>query len=187
MKERRVIIAAAVIALLSSCDKQSVQSIYDRQETTISNFVEAQLKADPDATVTYNGGSVRITLHDTMYKGVEGADSLRAGGTVSFYYAGYTLSGTSLSSANMFATNWKEAAESAGWALSDESQFHIETLSLDDDLIEGLRNGLVGVQNQDECIILFSGKYGFGAKKKGTVPPRSALAFHVWVNSFDNE
>ena len=184
MKKTLLILIAFALA---SCTKQSVQNIYDKQETTISNFVEAQLKADPDATVTYNEGAVRITLHDTMYKDVENADSLRSGGTVSFYYAGYVLSGTTLNASNMFATNRKEAAESAGWNLSDESQFHIETVSLDDNLVEGLKKGLLGVQNQDECIILFSGKYGFGNIKKGTVPARSALAYHVWVNSFDND
>ena len=187
MNAKRLILSVLALGILAACTKQSVQNIYDKQETTISNFVAAQLKADPEATVTYNSGTVRITLHDTMYKDVENADSLRAGGTVSFYYAGYVLSGTTLNSSNMFATNRKESAETAGWSLSDESQFHIETVSLNDDLIEGLKKGLEGVQNQDECIILFSGKYGFGAKKKGTIPARSALAYHVWVNSFDNE
>ena len=182
---KRICLILTILAI--GCTKQSIQSFYDKQETTISNFVDAQLKADPDATVTYNEGTVRITLHDTMYKDVENADSLRKGGTVSFYYAGYILSGSSLSSANMFATNHKETAESSGWELSDESQFNIETVSLDDDLVEGLKRGLEGVQNQDECIILFSGKYGFGNRRKGTIPPRSALAYHVWVNSFVNE
>jgi len=187
MKPSTLILTGCLLAGFAACTKQAEQSTYDRQETTIANFVAAQLKADENATVTYNNGSVRITLNDILYKDQEAADSLRDGGTVSFYYAGYTLSGTSLNASNMFATNRLESATAAGWSLSDESQFHIETMVLDDEMLPGLRNGLAGVQNEDECIILFSGKYGFGNKTPGTIPARSALAFHVWVKNFDNE
>ena len=187
MNKSTRILTVCLFVGAAACTKQAEQNTYDRQETTISNFVAAQLKADPNATVTYNNGSVRITLNDVLYKDQEAADSLRDGGTVSFYYAGYTLSGTSLSPSNLFATNRKESATAAGWTLSDEDQFHIETMVLDDEMLPGLRSGLAGVQNEDECIILFSGKYGFGNKTPGTIPARSALAFHVWVKSLDND
>lgn len=188
MKKSTLILIGVLVlfAGMAACSKSAEQT-YDRQETTIDNFVTAQLKADTNATVHYNNGSVRITLHDTLYKKQPATDSLRDGGTISFYYAGYTVSGTSLSNNNLFATNKKEAATLAGWKLTDTTQFHIETIPLDDGMLSGLRNGLAGVRNEDECIILFSGKHGYGNKTRGTIPARSALAFHVWVKSFDNE
>ena len=57
----------------------------------------------------------------------------------------------------------------------------------EDELVEGLRNGLRGVRGGEECYILFSGKYGFGKKAFGTIPANSALAYHVWVESVSND
>ena len=188
MKKHTCLFAALLAGgLVLGCTKESIQATYDKQETNIASFVESQLKADTTATVTYNGGSVRVVLHDTLRREGLMADSLRAGGTVSFYYAGYVLSKASVSRDGLFATNHKATADAAGWSLSDTTAFLIETLTLDDDLIPGLRSGLEGVQNQDECYILFSGKYGFGARNQGTIPARSALVYHIWVNSISNE
>ena len=126
-------------------------------------------------------------MHDTLTREGLLADTLHTGGTVSFYYAGYTLTSASVSSSNLFATNHKKTADAAGWQLSDTTAFHIRTLTLDDQLLEGLRRGLEGVRNQDECYILFSGKYGYGSKAQGTIPARSALVYHIWVNSISND
>lgn len=185
--KRGIIIAAAAAALLAGCMKQAVQSTYDKQETTISSFVDNIFKSDTTATVTYNHGTVRVTLHDTLSREGALADSLRFGGTVSFYYAGYVLSGSSVSSSNMFATNRAQSASDAGWAVSDSTIFEIATIPVDDSLIPGLRYGLEGVQGQDECYILFSGEYGWGRSAQGTIPAKSALAYHIWVNSIDND
>lgn len=182
------LLAAALLAGLAlGCTKQSVQQAYDKQETYISSFVEAQRKADTTATVTYKDGSVRIVLHDTLSREGLLADTLSQGGTVSFHYAGYTLTGNTFSKSNLFATNHKETADAAGWKLTDTTAFHIETLTLDDRLLTGLRNGLEGVRGQDECYILFSGKYAYGSRMQGTIPARSALVYHIWVNSISNE
>ena len=61
------------------------------------------------------------------------------------------------------------------------------TLTLDDRLLDGLQRGLEGVRGQDECYILFSGKYAYGSRVQGTIPARSALVYHVWVNSISND
>ena len=174
-------------ALASACNKQSVQSTYDKQETNIANFVAAQCKADETATVTYKDGVVRVTLHDDLPREGLLADTLRMGGTVSFHYAGYTLTSASISASNLFATNHKATADAAGWRLTDTTAFHIQTLTLDDKLLDGLQKGLEGVRNQDECYILFSGKYGYGSHVQGTIPARSALVYHVWVSSISND
>ena len=188
MKKSTYILMAALAAGMLACTKEQVQATYDKQETTIESFVDARLKADTTATVTYNNGSVRVVMHDTLSREGVLADSLRPGGIVSFYYAGYVLTSASVSSSSLFATNHKATAQASGWALTDTtSQFKICTLTLDDSLLPGLRNGLEGVQNQDECYILFSGEYGYGNEAVGTIPARSALVYHVWVNSITNE
>ena len=189
MKKSTRILASALLtaALVPACNKEAVQLAYDKQEANIASFVEAQLKADNTATVTYKDGTVRIVLHDTLHREGILADTLRNGGSVSFYYAGYTLSGSSVSNANLFATNHKKTADAAGWRLSDTTAFKIQTLTLDDNLLDGLQRGLEGVRNQDECFILFSGKYAYGSHIQGTIPARSALVYHVWVNSISND
>ena len=189
MKISTRILASVLLlaALVPACNKQSVQNTYDKQETNIDNFVTDQLKKDTTATVTYKDGAVRVVLHDTLQREGLLADTLRAGGTVSFYYAGYVLTNASVTAAKMFATNHKETADIAGWRINDTTAFNIQTLTLDDSLLEGLQLGLEGVRNQDECYILFTGKYGYGSNKQGTIPARSALVYHVWVNSISND
>ena len=190
-KSTRILIPALLLTLaagfLPACNKEAVQLAYDKQETNIASFVEAQLKADKTAKVTYKDGVVRVVLHDTLQREGLLADTLQTGGTVSFYYAGYVLMNASVSNANLFATNHKKTADAAGWRLSDTTAFHIRTLTLDDQLLEGLQRGLEGVRNQDECYILFSGKYAYGSKAQGTIPARSALVYHIWVNSISND
>ena len=182
-----VLLLAVFSGIFPACTKEAVQMAYDKQETNIANFVEAQLKADKTATVTYKDGVVRVVLHDTLHREGLMADTLRSGGTVSFYYAGYTLSGASVNSSNLFATNHRKTADAAGWRLSDTTAFNIQTITLDNHLLEGLQRGLEGVRNQDECYILFSGKYAFGSRKQGTIPARSALVYHIWVESISND
>ena len=168
--------------LFVACSEQATQAIFDKQETQIDNFVQATLKKEGTYAV-YNKGSVRVV----MEKGEETTDSLRTDGVVSFYYALYKLSGTSVSASNLISTNSAEVAGSS-WSLSDESAFEIETVKLDESgYVEGLRNGLVGVRGGQECYILFSGEYGFGDRILGTIPANSALVYHIWVNSISNE
>ena len=56
-----------------------------------------------------------------------------------------------------------------------------------DKLLEGLRNGLIGVRNGEQCKILFSGKYGFGDEEFGIIPTNSALAYEIWVEAVSND
>ena len=187
-RSTRILLAAVLFAGLAfGCNKQSEQLTYDKQQNTIASFVEAECKSDATATVTYKDGTVRIVLHDTLRREGLLADTLRAGGTVSFYYAGYILSGSTVNKNNLFATNHKATADAAGWAITDTTAFNIETLTLDDHLLEGLQRGLEGVRNQDECYILFSGKQAYGSRVQGTIPARSALVYRIWVSSISND
>ena len=177
-----------IIALLSivvwACTKQSLKTTYDKQATFIDNFVTAQMKADTTATLVQNGGAWRLTLKDTI---VTERDSLDYGGRVTMEYASYILTGASVSASNLVETSRKDIATSAGWVLSDTTVFAPVTLTLDKNLVEGLRLGLHGVQPQDECYVLFTGEYGYGNKENGTIPAKSALVYHLWIESIDNE
>ena len=174
--------AAAYIAaiLLSVSCSSSLQNLYDKQEEQIDKFVTA---SKPER-VEYNNGSIRMVLNEGT------GNELEKDGVVSFYYAGYVFTG-SVSASNLFATNRSETADASSWKpTSDEDSdaFAIETLKLDEaGLIDGLRNGLEGVKGGEECYILFSGKYGYGKRAQGTIPAKSALVYHVWVESISNE
>ena len=166
-------------AALLSCSKQSLQNTYDAQEKKIESFASAR---NGIATL-YKDGSVRVIMQEGHT-----ADSLLSSGAVTFYYAGYILNGTSVSARDMFATNRQVEAEAAGWDPQDEDAFSPVTVAMDsNDLIEGLRNGLLGVRGGEECYILFSGKHAYGKRALGTIPAKSALVYHVWVESMTNE
>lgn len=179
MKKTRLAIISAILIALTSCNKEA-ELLYTNQEAKIDSYINTLLGRNEEAEVVRNSGSNRvITKHG------EG-DALVPGGTISFYIAGYTFSG-SFSNNNLFYTNSETAATSANWKIT-EQDFNIKTMTLNqEDFIEGLYNGLIGVKGGEECEIIFSGKYGFKKKKNGTIPANSALLYKVWVESISNE
>ena len=181
MRRFTVIFLSLMTLLVASCNKKQLETTYDKQETNIQKIIESLKKANPEATVEYiKGSAVVTTVHG------EG-ESLAENGAVSFYYAGYVVSGASLANGNVFATNYETFAKSIRWNVTDSTVFNISTVKLgEDDLVEGLKNGLVGVKGGDECYVLFSGKHGFGNKKIGNIPASSALAYHLWIKSVSN-
>lgn len=189
MKKNTVILAATLAAfwLAGACNRESLKATYDKQATYIEGFVSAQMKADTNATLVRNGNAYRLTLHDTLDRLFGQRDSLTQGGRASVYYACFTLTGSTISSSNLVSTNIREIAESAGWSLSDTTRYKLDTLVLDNSLVKGLQEGLEGVQQYDECIVLFTGESGFGNRQRGTIPARSALAYQFWIENIDNE
>lgn len=184
MKRSSIIVLAL---LLVACAKESLQTTYDKQTSNIESFITASMNRDPHATLVRNDGAYRLNFHDTLDATLHRTDSLAWGGKVALYYVCYVMTGTSLSNSNMVATNYKKMADQAGWKLTDESQYKLDTLTLDKSLLPGLAAGLVGVQPQDEGYILFTGKYGYGGSQKGTIPARSALAYYFWIENISNE
>jgi FKBP-type peptidyl-prolyl cis-trans isomerase len=55
------------------------------------------------------------------------------------------------------------------------------------ELLEGIRNGLAGVQSGEECEILFTAKYGYGNRTFGIIPVNSALHYRIWVVGVSND
>lgn len=172
-----VLVAAA---LVSGCTKQSLENTYNNQESKIDTYINSLLAKDENLRVVHNSGAHRVVL-------VEGeGDELTSRGSVAFYYAGYVFT-NGLSASNLFFTNDQATAESANWKVTG-ADFSVKVEDMADaELLKGLRNGLVGVKGGEECVIVFSGKYGFGKKAVGTIPANSALAYHVWVESVNND
>ena len=182
MKKLTRIVLASLCILSTSCGSNKMETTYDKQESNIQAIVSSLTNDNKDATTEYLNGSVRVTVAHG-----EG-ESLREDGAVSFYYAGFYISSSKISNSNLFATNYDTFASSARWAITDSSAFDIKTVSLaKDDIVEGLRNGIIGVKGGDECYVLFSGKHGFGKKKIGNIPARAALAYHLWIKSVTND
>lgn len=141
-------------------------------------------KIDTSWTDTLNvvrsGGANRLVLKEG-----EG-EELERDGFVSFYYAGYKFTG-SFSSGNLFVTNHQATAEQSGWNLTDADYQIYEINLADAKLVQGLKDGLLGVKAGEECEILFSGKYGFGDEKFGIIPANSALLYKIWVVGVAND
>lgn len=181
------ILAAALFCLaMASCVKEQLEVTYNKQETQIDSYISKNttVKNEEGGTdtlrVVRNGGSNRLVT-------VEGTgEELRADGHLGFYYAGYTFNG-SVSASNMFGTNHQATAEQAGWNLTDPDYVLMEINITEAELLDGLRNGLMGVKAGEECEIIFSGKYGFGNKAFGMIPAKSALLYKIWVVSVTNE
>ena len=151
MKNRFILISALIISCLAtSCVKEQLESVYNKQEDQIDQYLtRAMVTTDengqPDTLrVVRNEGSNRLVL-------VEGiGEELTKDGYVSFYYAGYTFNG-SVSSSNLFSTNRLESAMEVGWN-AEESEYTLYEINLKDaELIPGLRNGLEGVKAGEEC------------------------------------
>lgn len=175
-------IALLLALLMAACSKQALQTTFDKQTTNIEKILETLLKSDTTARLTQNEGTYRLILHDTLPKG---RDSLLEGGRVSLYYACYTLSSTTISTSNLVATNLKALATKAKWNITDTTVFKLDTLVLDNSLVEGLRLGLHGVQPGDEGYVLFNGKYGFGKNEYGMIPAQSALVYQIWIENIN--
>lgn len=178
-----ILLPACTLFLTLSCNKEAVKAMYTSQENNIEKYMTAQITSGKALYVVHRKGSNRLVI----VKGDTDSDSLKSSGAVAFHWAGYTISGSSISSAP-FGTNSRAVAELAGFDCSDEDLFNSETVVPDDcDLIAGLKNGLPGVLPGQECWIIFSGKYAFGGKACGTIPANAALAYHVWVESISND
>lgn len=180
-RNRNVIVLLAAAMSMFSCAKESVEKMYATQETNIESIIGTMLSGENPGVLVSNKGSQRVIMTEGEGEGLTG------NGTVTFRYAGYVITSTSISASNLFATNHEETANAAGWSLDGEGLFEPLTVKLSEaGFVKGLVNGMEGVRSGEECMILFSGKYGFGKHDLGTIPANSALAYHIWVENVSN-
>ena len=167
MKNVRYIAAACAALLIAgtSCSKKALDTVYSSQEKNIASLVSTLSGSDSTAKVEQLDGVTRITV-------VQG---------------GHYINSSSLNVSNLFFTNNASYADRLKWSVTDTTVFQPLSVDLQQgDLLEGLRKGLPGVRAGDECYLLFTGRYGFGKGRMGTVPVHAALAYHLWVQSVDN-
>ena len=204
--KNKIILLLILCMSAASCVKDKLEETYSRQETQIDTYLtrnrvvkrdSIQIIITPNADdptkndttkvkvewedtldVVYNNGAARLIK--TEGTGPE----LTENGAVSFYYAGYIFSS---SPSTLFATNHRETAEGAKFELTDADYELIEADMTKARMIDGLRNGLIGVRSGEECEIVFSGKHGFGDEIFGTIPVNSALLYKIWVVGISNE
>ena len=202
----RIIMLAALCLIAGSCMKDKLETTYSRQETQIDAYITKNMVVKRDSTrmdVTPNAEDP--TKNDTTYVKVQWEDTLNVEynkgaarlikkegtgerlsekGAVSFHYAGYVF--TSQPS-TLFATNDEQTAKGSKFELTDAEYGLFEADMTNVHLVEGLRNGLLGVRTGEECEILFSGKYAFGNEIFGTIPVNSALLYKIWDITVSNE
>ena len=203
-------ISVLTILLAPACTPESLRNLITTQETRIETIVNAQRASDESYSVVVNEGTTRLIV--VPGEGEELTDDK----LVSFYYAGYVLTGNSLPVAStLFATNNQDVAQAARWTLTTDEEdedasgedaeddpsgdpaetevsvpsiYEIYTVKLSEaGFVKGLYNGMVGVRGGEECWIFFSAVNGFGSKKTGTIPANSALAYHIWVHSVQSD
>lgn len=202
----KILILLVICLATGSCVKEKLETFYSKQDTQIDAYMtkarvvkrdSIKLEITPNADdptkndttkvkvewedsldVIYNKGAVRLVKTEGT------GPALEEGGAVSFYYAGYVFTSNPSS---LFATNHQETAAGAGFTLTDDEYQIFEADMRSTRLLEGVRNGLIGVKSGEVCEIAFSGKYGFGDEVFGTIPVNSALLYKIWVIGVSNE
>lgn len=194
----KIMLGAFLCLCLGSCVKEKLEVTYKKQETQIDSYLSKNRTAKRDSTIINEDGTTRDTSWTDTLRIVYNAGSARlvkkegagegltAKGAVSFYYAGYIFKG-SISAANLFATNHQATAESSNFKLTDPDYSLFEVNMGDTEMLEGLRNGLIGVRSGEECEIVFSAKHGYGNKTFGIIPVNSALLYKIWVVGVSND
>ena len=172
----RIIMLAALCLIAGSCMKDKLETTYSKQETQIDTYIAKNMV--DTLNVEYNKGAARLIKKEGT------GDRLNEKGAVSFHYAGYVFT---TQPTTLFATNDEQTAKGANFNLTDAEYGLFEADMTDVRLVEGLRNGLLGVRTGEECEIIFSGKYGFGNEIFGTIPVNSALLYKIWDITVSNE
>ena len=199
IKKDTILLAIMLCFMGTSCIKEKLETIYQKQETQIDSYLAKNNTVKRDSIIINEDGTTRdTTVTDTLTiiynKGAarlikeEGTGPMLAeNGAVSFYYAGYIFKGGNISVSNLFATNHQETAEAANFNITDPDYSLFEVNMADTEMLEGLRNGLVGVRAGEVCEILFSAKYGYGNETFGIIPVNSALLYRIWVFGVSND
>lgn len=199
MKIKSIFFAIVLCLAASSCVKEKLETMYKKQESQIDSYLSKSNTARRDSTIVYEDGTTKDTtwtenLEIVYNKGTARlitkkgtGPQLSENGAVSFYYAGYIFKGSTPTPANLFATNHKTTAETSQFKVTDADYSLFEVNMAETEILEGLRNGLVGVRSGEECEILFTAKYGYGNRTFGIIPANSALLYRIWVVGVSND
>lgn len=167
---RELSIFFALCLLLASCANET-KLILIGQEEKIDKYLSSSFK---DSTVIRNNGAYKVVIEEDLSQPI-----LEYGDSLVFYYAGYIFDSRP---STLFDTNVEAVAKESSFALTDPNYSPKRVLFQKGELILGLEYGLANSKQGDHCVILFSGKYGFGAQKHYNIPRLSALAYEVWID-----
>ena len=199
MKINNIFFVIVLCLAASSCIKEKLETTYKKQESQIDSYLSKSNTAKRDSTIVYEDGTTKDTtwtenLEIVYNKGAARlitkkgtGPQLSKDGAVSFYYAGYVFKGSAPSPATLFATNHQTTAETSSFEVTDADYSLLEVNMAEAELLEGLRDGLVGVRSGEECEILFTAKYGYGNRTFGIIPANSALLYRIWVVGVSND
>ncbi len=164
---------AAALSLLAlfaliSCDKEDRENIYSSQDEEVEQYAK---RMEERYRTLFNNGAYRI-----VEKEGSGAP-LAKGDSLYFYYSAYTFSS---GAGSIYATNIKEVAERYS-LYTDGKPIRIEYGK--EQLLSGLQSGLEGVTKGENCIIVFSSRYGHGNQSVFNLPKLTSLYFEIKVDN----
>ena len=180
--------SVAILAAVAGCKSQSLEETYASLEESIDKYITSNFSDSSLYEVHRNKGSNRITVipSDSVAAGLDMSDTLKAEGRVVFDYAFYIFD-NSFPPRTMISSSLEDLATEGGIWTGDSTVFVPADVRLSgDELLEGLKNGLLGVYAGEECYIVFSAQYGFGTKAVNAIPKMTSLMYHIWVHSIEN-
>lgn len=193
-KITHILVSAFLVTASIGCATENRNLTYAKQEESIDKYISSNFSDESKYIISRCNGSNRITVipqpedpqDPQAASAASQTDTVRANSTVTFDYAAYILEST-FPPRTLFSTSIEEIAQAAGlWG--DDTTFTPVTVNVKTgDLLEGLRRALPGAAQDEECYILFSGKYGFGYLDINKVPKMSPLIYHIWIRKIENE
>ena len=142
-----------LIALVAaSCETEFAAAVVN-QEKDIDNYLSANFSG---YEVVRNGGSNRVVISEGHGEPVAKGDS------VFFLFNGFVMGSS--------GPKIQFASDSAAIEIGRES------------LVKGVEDGIVGMKEGEEALILFTAEYGFGKEAVGLVPEQSALMYQIYIN-----
>lgn len=178
MRRLNVILFLIAVSAIVLGGCSSEEDSYTKQVNGIISYMDTECKNDPNhfAYYTVISGSNRLTR--TQGNG----EIFEEGDTVDIIYTAYLFAGFKLDAGNIVTTN----DSTVDWPVTDTRQVENAPLSIaydQSDIFVGLRLGLKGVQDKEECEIIFPSTLGAGSSSIGTIPANTPLNFTVRVDS----
>jgi FKBP-type peptidyl-prolyl cis-trans isomerase len=167
----RIIYLALLVIFSWSCTKSIDDERLEKEDAAIEKYLKSRnLKFNKQ-----NGVYHAIRSKGYGYR-------VAHGDSISFWYIGYTFGTGGL----IFDTNILEVALEIPFDTSVISLSPVVTVAGDNELIEGVRRGLLICREKELATILFSSIYGFGDQKVGPIPSWSPLAYDILLISVNN-
>jgi len=167
----RIIYLTLLVIFSLSCTKSIEDERLEKDNATIEKYL--------------NSRNLKFTKQNGVYHVIRNKGygyRVAQGDSISFWYVGYTFGTGGL----VFDTNILEVALEISLDTSVLSLLPVVTVAGDNELIEGLRRGLLICREKEIATLLFSSIYGFGNQKVGPIPSWSPLAYDILLISVNN-